>query len=135
MGAKLERAKAQGEQGLVDPYKPHRIRPLAEHVADWTAELRQLGRDDMYDAPCKARLERLLIECGWARLGDISADTFCKWWETAVSNADHNRTDRATRTIRPLSPRTKDHYLSALNTFCGWCINTTAHLKLKLSGG
>src|SRR5215469_331095 len=56
LGAKLERAKAQGEEGLLDPFKPHRIRPLAEHVADWTAELRQLGRDDKYIAPCKARM-------------------------------------------------------------------------------
>src|SRR5436305_2021072 len=44
LGAKLERAKAQGEQGLVNPYKPHRGRPLHEHVGDWIAELRQLGR-------------------------------------------------------------------------------------------
>lgn len=35
LGAKLEPAKAQGEQGLVDPFKQHPKRPLAEHVADW----------------------------------------------------------------------------------------------------
>src|SRR5262245_55757310 len=122
LGAKLERAKAQGEQGLIDPYKPHRIRPPAEHVADWTAELRQLGRDDMYIAPCKARLERLINECGWTKLGDISADSFCKWRESATGNADHNREDKTTRTIRPLSPKAKNHYLATLNTFCRWCI-------------
>src|SRR5438874_11901958 len=59
LGAKLERAKAQGDQGLIDPYKPHRKSRLAERVADWTAELRQLGRDDLYVGPCKAGLLRL----------------------------------------------------------------------------
>jgi hypothetical protein len=53
LGARLERAKAQGGAGLEDPYKAHRERPLAEHVADWITELRQLGRDDIYIAPCK----------------------------------------------------------------------------------
>src|SRR5688572_19312996 len=104
LGAKLERAKAKGEQGLIDPYKPHRKRPLAEHVAEWTAELRQLGRDDMYIAPCKARMARLMKDCGWATLADMSADSFCKWREAAPGNADHNREDKATRTIRSLSP-------------------------------
>ena len=122
LGAKLERAKAKGEQGLIDPYKPHRKRPLAEHVVDWTAELRVLGRDDMYIAPCKARLERLMGECGWTTLGDISADSFCKWRQTATGNADHNREDKTKRTIRLLSPKAKNHYLATLNTFCRWCM-------------
>ncbi len=43
LGAKLQRDKAQGAQGLVDPYKAHCARPLVEHVGDWIAELRQLG--------------------------------------------------------------------------------------------
>jgi hypothetical protein len=38
LGAKLERAEARGEQDLIDPFRPHRKRPLAEHIADWTAE-------------------------------------------------------------------------------------------------
>jgi integrase len=127
LGGKLERAKAQGLEGLVDPYKQHRKRPLAEHIADWIGELRQLGRDEMYIAPCKARLERLADECGWTVLGDIDADSFCKWRESAVGNADHNREDKASRTIRTMGPVTKNHYLSTLKTFCNWC----AHRKQK----
>src|SRR5205809_7586545 len=48
LGAKLERAKARGEVDMIDIYKPHRSRPLAQHIADWIAELRQLGRDNVY---------------------------------------------------------------------------------------
>ena len=121
LAAKLERSKAQGEQGLLDPYLPHRVRPLSEHIADWTAELRELGRDDMYVAPCKARVERLMKECGWAKLGDINADAFCKWRQTAVIiQTDGAR--RAVRTKRLLSPAAKNHYLATLGTFCRWCV-------------
>lgn len=122
LAAKMERTKAQGAEGLVDPFKPHRKRPLLEHVAEWVAELKQLGRDSGYSAPCEARLQRLAEECGWERLGDISADAFIKWRDSAIGNADHNRADMSTRTIRTLSPKAKNHYLATLNTFCRWCI-------------
>jgi len=70
---------ARGED-YSDPFKAHRARNLAAHVADSTAELKQLGRDDQYVAPCKARLERLISECEWDVLGDIDADSF---WQMA----------------------------------------------------
>jgi hypothetical protein len=117
LGAKMERAKAKGDQELIDPFKSHRKRSLAEHLAGWISELRQLGRDDAYITPCKARLERLMNECGWQVLDDINGDSFCKWRESAAGNADHNRRDRATRKIRLMSPRCKNHYLSTLLTF------------------
>jgi hypothetical protein len=117
----FEFAEARGEK-YSDPFKDHRDRPLADQLSDWTAELRQLGRDDQYVAPCKARLERLMVECAWTVLGDINADSFCKWRETANGNADHNRKDKTTRMIIPLSPRCKNHYLTTLMTFCRWCI-------------
>ena len=106
LGAKLERAKAQGEQGLIDPYKVHRKRALAEHVADWTAELRQLGRDAVYVTNCEAQMQRLAGDCGWATLDAMTADSFIRWRETA-----HAR-----------SPRTLNHYLATLTTFSQWAI-------------
>ncbi len=120
--ADLEKQKARGETGLIDVYKAHRARPLVEHIADWTTELRALGRDDDYIAPCKARMERLAVECNWTGLRAITADTFCKWRETAMGNADHNRVEKAGRTIRTMSPRSKNHYLATLTTFCRWCV-------------
>src|SRR2546423_525992 len=52
LGAKLERAKARGEEGMIDLYKPHRNRPLAEHLADWISEIRQIGAGDIYAGQC-----------------------------------------------------------------------------------
>lgn len=39
----LEKALARGEQGLVDPFKDAKAKPLLEHVNDWIADLRSLG--------------------------------------------------------------------------------------------
>ena len=122
LGGRLERAKAKGDEDLIDPFKPHRKRALTEHVSDWITGLRQLGRDELYIAPCHARMLRLIDECDWRVLSDISADSFCAWRAGATGNADHNRKDRTTRTIRPMSPRCKNHYLSTLVTFCRWCL-------------
>ena len=33
LASELERNKARGERGLIDPFKVHKARPLAEHVA------------------------------------------------------------------------------------------------------
>ena len=120
LGATLERAKARGEQGLVDPFKAHKARPLAEHVGDWIAELRQLGRDNQYVAPCKARMERLAKECGWGKLADINADSFCKWRETAMSTVGHAA--KPGSNVVPMGPRTQNHYYETLRTFCRWCV-------------
>src|SRR5437870_2407377 len=68
LGAKMERAKAQGAEGLVDIYKAHRARPLAEHVGDWISELRQLRRSKVYVGLCEFRMGRLIAECGWGTL-------------------------------------------------------------------
>src|SRR5829696_8995789 len=89
LGAKMERAKARGEVNMVDFYKPHRGRPLAEHVGDWVAELRQLGRDDVYVRLCESRMARLLKECGWNLLGDINPDAFIRWRATAKATVGH----------------------------------------------
>jgi integrase len=122
--ARWEKAEAHGAEGLIDPFAVHKAKPLAEHVKDWIAELRQLGRDDMYVAPCRARMERLADECEWKVLADISADSFCKWRETARSNADHNRKEKpAGDADKPmLSPQAMNHYLATLVTFCRWCV-------------
>src|SRR3954463_10728581 len=108
LGAKMERAKARGEVDLVDLYKPHRGRPLPQHVADWIAELRQLGRDDVYVGLCESRMERLLKECGWLLLGDINPDPFIRWRETAMATVGHAK-KTGTNVVR-MGARTQNHY-------------------------
>jgi hypothetical protein len=120
LGARLERAKAQGDQELVDPYKAHRKRPLAEHVADWIAELRQLGRDDVYVGLCESRMARLLKECGWSTLTSINADSLIRWRETATATV--GKAAKVGSNIVPMGARTQNHYLETVRTFCKWAM-------------
>jgi integrase/recombinase XerC len=120
LAAKLERAKAQRAEGLEDPYKAHRKRPLAEHVGDWIAELRQRGRDDVYVRACEARMTRLIAECGWSTLGAINLESFLRWRQTATSTVGTSAKPGAN--VQPMSAKTRNHYLAAGQAFCRWAV-------------
>jgi integrase len=114
--AKLEKAKARGEQGMVDDYAPHRGRALSEHVAEYIGDLRTLGRASMYVYTVEKRLAKLLAGCAWATLGDVTADSFSRWRATPIKQR------MAEGEARKIGPRTLNQYLEALRGFCKWCV-------------
>lgn len=120
LAAKLERAKAQGEEGLIDPYKIHRKRHLSEHIADWITELRQLGRDHVYVGLCEARMARLIADCGWDTLAGIDAAGFIKWRETATVTVGTAK--KKGSNVKPMGAKTMNHYLTTARSFCLWAI-------------
>jgi len=120
LASRLERDKARGEMGMLDVYKAHRQRPLAEHIADWITELRQLGRDDVYLGQCESRLVRMQKECGWALLGEISSSAFIRWREKATATV--GTAAKVGTNVVPMGARTQNHYLEALGCFCRWAI-------------
>lgn len=114
--AQLEIALAHGETGLADPFKVHRARPLGEHVKDWVKDLGAMGRDAMYVYTCEKRMNKLLAECGWKVLPDITVDSFCAWREKprTAKQAEHKE--------RLVGPVTLNQYLETARSFCGWCV-------------
>lgn len=54
-------------------------RPLAEHVDDFIADLKARGRSKEYFEPVKWRIRRLMKQCGWSLLRDISSESFIAW--------------------------------------------------------
>ncbi len=116
MGARMERRKAQGEQGLIDPFGEHRKRPILEHIEDWLADARAKGRAPLYVHTLGARLRRMIEDNGWKTLGDITADSFCRWREKPV--VEHH----AQSENRTVGPGTLNQYFEALRTFCIWCV-------------
>jgi len=63
--------------------------PYTRNALPWAesaelADLRTLNRDDMYVYNIEKRLAKLLSLCGWTKLGDITADSFCRWRETPI---------------------------------------------------
>jgi integrase len=116
LASDLEKKKARGEVGLIDPYKVHRARALADHVADYVADLRAMGKDSMYTYNVEKRLAKLLKLCGWNKLGDITADAFSTWREKPI---EQRQADSETGTI---GPRTINQYFETLRAFCNWCV-------------
>jgi len=123
MLVRLVKELALGKEGLTDPYAEHRNRPLSEHVGDWTGELRQLGRAKGYINAIEGRMERLIEECNWKLLEDIDVDSFADWREKAMGEYGHNaKVKQAKANPEPMSPKTKNHYLEAVRSFCLWCV-------------
>jgi len=80
-------------------------RPLSEHLDDFERDLKARGRAKDYVRKVVPRCRLLVRECGWNRVGDISADRFVAW----RFSAGHG-------------PRTANHYLEAFVCFLEWMI-------------
>lgn len=80
-------------------------RPLAEHLGDFEQDLIARKRSKGYIRKVVPRCRRVIEECDWKRLGDISADSFITW-----------------RSSNSFSPRTANHYLEAARCFLEWMV-------------
>ncbi len=78
-------------------------RPLPGHLDDFEQDLFARGRSKSYICKVVPRCHRLLEECNWQRVGDITADRFIAW-----------------RAKEDLGPRTANHYLDAFRCFLEW---------------
>jgi integrase len=120
LAARLERAKVRNEESMIDAYKAHRGRALAQHVVDWIVELRQLGRDNVYIGLCEFRMSRIIQDCGWKTLDTIDAESFIAWRQTATAKVGTSA--KAGENIKPMGARTQNHYLTTAVTFCRWAV-------------
>ena len=77
--------------------------PLAEHLDAHLADLRAIGRTAKYVHDIQSGIERLCRECGWSRVGDVTAVSFQKW-----------------RTKQTITPKTLNDYLKAARGFFNW---------------
>jgi hypothetical protein len=53
--------------------------PLEQHLKEYVADLSALNRDAQYVYELKNRVRRLIRDCGWTVLRDITADSFQSW--------------------------------------------------------
>jgi len=86
-----KRARARVEEieheheGIVAP----KLQRVARHdavknqIADYIAALKGDNWDRKYVAKSRARLGRLVTECGWQRLIDVTPDSFVTWRNSA----------------------------------------------------
>jgi integrase len=109
LAARLQAAAARGEEGLVDRYAQHDRRPLREHLADYLLDLEMHGRDDKYRYTMRKRLERLMRECKWTRLRDVTAESFDTW-----------RREQFRAGKRRKSGQTLNQWLDSARAFLNW---------------
>jgi integrase len=77
--------------------------PLEEHLGQYVADLQALQRDDQYIYELKNRVRRLIKECAWKQLKDVTADSFQTW-----------------RAKQTLSPKTLNEYLGSASSLLHW---------------
>jgi integrase len=77
--------------------------PLEKHLCDYLADLQAVGRGGQYIYELKNRIRRLMHECLWAQIKDISSDSFLAW-----------------RTKQTLAPKTVNEYLISISSLLNW---------------
>jgi integrase len=77
--------------------------PLEHHLKEYVADLSALNRDGQYVYELKNRVRRLIRDCGWTVLRDITADSFQGW-----------------RAKQTLSPKTLNEYLGSISSLLNW---------------
>jgi len=102
------REKEREAAGIVDakPVRDALQRPLLEHLNDYERSLvtrGRAGRDGRGARLLKARIVRLMKDCGWKYSGHISADSFVAW-----------------RNQQKGAARTQNHYLQGMVSFLNW---------------
>jgi integrase len=115
--AAMEKALARGETGMINPFKVHKARALADHLKEYVADLRATGRDDMYCYNAERRLTILADGCGWKSLGDVESNSFLRWRESQRA-ADSTRRGRMGAKA---SAATLNQYLDTARAFTNWC--------------
>lgn len=119
--AQLELQLARGEQGMVDPYKAHRRRPITDHLADWVADLRSAGRSEKYVRGCNWRMKLLITATGWETLRDVEPNGFLRWRDKA-KKTPRNGTEKGDKPRAEASARTLNAYLDTAQAFLNWCV-------------
>lgn len=95
-------------EGIIAP-RPLREavqRSVTDHLAEYMADLERKGRERIYRRLVKARVERLIRECGWQQLQHVTADSFTSWRSRQTSEA----------------PKTLNDYHDAARGFMGWML-------------
>ena len=79
--------------------------PLSTHLEDYLVDLETRGKSPKYVKDNRARIGKLLTECKWSAIGDISVDGFIHWRSQQTDN---------------LAAKTLNDYLAAAISLFNW---------------
>ncbi len=77
----IVRDKQMEQTGILAPSEVRKAAqsPLEDHLGQYVADLTALKRDDQYIYELKNRVRRLIKECAWKQLKDVTADSYQAW--------------------------------------------------------
>src|SRR5438477_790857 len=108
--AKLHEILRELDREAVGICTPRRVRlagqcGIEQHVKAYCSDLRARRKDEDYVTTVEKRLTKLVNECPWQRIGDVTADSFQMWRERQTFAA-----------------KTLNDYLAAASALFGWLI-------------
>ena len=98
--------KEREQAGLTAPASERQAvaKATLAHLQEFLGDLTVLGRTKEYTRHVKSRVEKLITECGFHKLGEISPDKFVAWRSQQTG----------------LSPKTLNEYLNSVSAFLNW---------------
>ena len=105
-------------QGFLDGRQSAGMRPLAEHVVDWAADLTARGDTARHVALVTSRARKVVEGCGFTYWSDISASKVMSY----LADLRKDRVDEKGNSKRGLSAQTFNFYLAAVKGFCRWAV-------------
>ena len=105
---RIEQIVKEKQMEAVGLLAPHAVRVasqtrLERHLSDYVADLQAVGRDGQYIYELGNRVRRLMRECGWSQMKDVTSDSFQVW-----------------RAKQSLAPKTVNEYLSSITSLLNW---------------
>ncbi len=76
---------------------------LERHLCEYVADLEATGRSGKYIHDLKKRVLRLMRECGWTQVQNVTSNSFLSW-----------------RVKQKLAPKTVNEYLTSLRSLLNW---------------
>lgn len=111
--------RANEDAGIAAPQLRHAVRPISEHLAEWSQELRDGGRTSETQVRLlEGRMAILVGLAGWQRLTQIDR-------ASALSSLARLTKERARGMAEGHQGRgaqTRNHYLRHLKQFVNWCV-------------
>jgi integrase len=105
---RIEQIVKEKQMEAVGLLAPHAVRVasqtrLERHLSDYVADLQAVGRDGQYIYELGNRVRRLMRECGWSQMKDVTSDSFQVW-----------------RAKQSLAPKTVNEYLTSITSLLNW---------------
>jgi integrase len=114
---RLKDLRDAGELDTYEKYGEARKSPLADHKAEYLKWLKGKGRSHAHVYIVDKRLQKVIDDSGWVKLGDVTLGAFERW--QAVAAEEKTRWGKR-------KPQTLNQFAETWHTFLAWCVRRNA---------